>query len=90
MRVVLGSDVDDLEDVAEEPVRIRPAHVVHQDPPGPILRKVLPVLRRQKVAGQLGPGANVIKLFWLRNKLERFFLTESFRPSLIFMNKAVH
>ena len=53
MRVIFGCDVDDFEDISEKPVRVSPAHVVHQDPAGPVLGEVLAVLRCQEVTGQL-------------------------------------
>lgn len=45
VRIVLGGDVNDFEDIAEEPIRIGSTHVIHQDPPSPILDEVLLVFR---------------------------------------------
>ena len=61
MRVIFGCDVDDFEDISEKPVRVSPAHVVHQDPAGPVLGEVLAVLRCQEVTGQLRSVATHLK-----------------------------
>ena len=73
MRVIFGCDVDDFEDISEKPVRVSPAHVVHQDPAGPVLGEVLAVLRCQEVPGQLRSVATHLdplntwpELFFLR------------------------
>ncbi len=55
MWIVFCGDVNDFEDISEQPIRIRSAHVVNQNPASPILCEILPVFRSYHFIRQFWP-----------------------------------